>query len=259
MTTTAMDAVSSVNFAASGTPIQDLYPQVTSSAAATTRVQAPTILWEVVLGSAAVSGVTTNVRTKDVVVTGTLVINGAIVGSASYQVAGISTAEILDGIKFIQQYWDGWSFNLNTKAPSFYENFKFNSFARIGKDYYGCNDTGIYLLGGDLDDTANIDAVITTNTSDLSTETYDGARMKIVPNVYIAARSPEPMLLTCNVEGKSCTYKFRAGKKVIASTRADVNKGLEGTFWQFELKNQNGSDFEILSLTAMPVAKSRKF
>jgi len=220
---------------------------------------APTILWEVVASSAAVSGAGSNTRVKDGVVTGTMVVNGVVIGSASYQVSGLSITEILDGIKFVQQYWDGWSFNLNTKAPSFYENFKFNSFARIGKDYYGCNDTGIYLLGGDLDDTANIDAVITTNLSDLSTETYDGAQMKMVPNVYIAARSPEPMLLTCNVEGKSCTYKFRAGKTVIASTRADVGKGLQGTFWQFELKNQNGADFEIESLTAMPVAKSRKF
>ena len=224
-----------------------------------TTASAPTILWELVSSSLTMVGAAANARYTDAWVRGTLIMNGQVLSSAVYSVFAQSQLQVMEGIKFVQQYWDGWSFNLNTKAPSFYENFKFNSFARIGDEYYGCNDTGIYLLGGDLDDTTNINSVITTNLSDLSTETYDGSRMKIVPNVYVEARSSEPMLLTCKVEGKPCTYKFRAGKTEIASSRADIGKGLEGTFWQFELKNQNGSDFEILSLTAMPVTKSRRF
>ena len=225
----------------------------------TSLTQAPTIFWDVVYSTAQTSAASDGVRRTEATVIGTISIGGIILGQAKYIVAGMSEAQISSGIRFLQQYWDGWVFNLNTKAPSFYENFKFNSFARIGDNYYGCSDTGIYLLGGDLDDTMPINSTITTGTSDLTTDKYDGATTKTVPYVYVEASSPEPMLLTCNVEGQSYTYKTRVVKTAIASSRADVGKGLIGTFWQFEIKNQNGVDFNIESIIAAPISRSRRF
>ena len=253
------DSPAASTAAASTRLVVGIFASVIDTAALVSSCAAPTILWEVVSSTTTITGAGAGTRRVEAVVSATVVLNGTIIGSASYRVSGLSTTQVISGIQFLQKYWDGWIFNLNTKAPSFYENFKFNSFARIGDKYYGCNDAGIYLLDGDLDDTLPINAVITTGTSDLTTDKYDGATTKTVPYVYITARSPEPMLLTCNVEGNSGTYQFRAGKTVVAASRADVGKGIIGTFWQFELKNQNGADFDIKSLIAAPVSRSRRF
>lgn len=254
-------AISSSTITSTGTPGQAIFIGVTSSAAITGSGASPTIFFEVVASSSVLSGPVSAQRVTSAIVTGTAVLNGVVLGQASYRVSAASTAEIISGIQFLQDYWDGWAFNLNTNAASFYENFKFNSFARIGKNYYGCNETGIHLLGGDLDGTARIDSTITTGTSDLTEEGVGGFKgdiQKRVPYAYISARSAETMTLTCLVEGQEFTYTFRAPTEKVAVSRVDIGKGLLGTFWQFELKNQNGADFEMDSISVLAVPTTRK-
>lgn len=254
-------ALSSIALTSTGTPGQAIFVGVTSSAVFAGIAASPTIFFEVVGSSSAVSGAGLAQRVTYATVTGTAVLNGVVIGQASYQVSAASAAQIISGIQFIQDFWDGWAFNLNTQAPSFYENFKFNSFARIGKNYYGCNETGIHLLGGGLDGAAQIDATITTGISDLSEEGVNGFKgdiSKRVPYAYISAKSPEAMTLTCRVQGQEYSYTFRTPTDEIAVSRVDIGKGLSGTFWQFELKNQNGADFEMDSLSVSPVATTRK-
>lgn len=234
------------------------YPNITSTAALTSTGASPTIFWEVVASAASVADAATAQRLLDVTVSASVVLNGAVIGSASYHVSAASIAEIVTGIQFVQDFWDGWAFNLNNNAPSFYENFKFNSFARIGKNYYGCNDSGIHLLGADLDGAEAINSTITLGKSDLSTDKFYGGTRKSVPAVYVAARSVEPLKLTCRVEGQEYTYTFSAAADEVKQTRVEPGKGLLGTFWQFELTNQNGADYEILSLTAKPHALKRR-
>ncbi|MFA5976498.1 MAG: hypothetical protein WC859_10105 [Elusimicrobiota bacterium] len=222
-----------------------------SSAAFVTTGASPTIFWEVVSSSATITGGVADQRAIDATVTGTAIVNGVVVGSASYHVSAASAAQIIDGVQFVQDFWDGWAFNLNTGAPSFYEGFKFNSFARVGSNYYGCSDTGIYLLGGDLDAAAEIDATVTTGYSDLSTEKFDGGQIKHVTTAYLDARSVSPMTITCRTEGQEYTYTFDTDRINMASARAEIGKGLKGTLWQFELKNVAGADFEATSLTVL--------
>jgi len=209
------------------------------------------IFWEVVSSSTTIAGTLIDQRVVTATVTGTVTLNGTVIGSASYHVNAASSAQILSGIQFVQDFWDGWAFNLNTGAPSFYEGFKFNSFARIGSNYYGCSDSGIYLLGGDLDSAIAIDATVTTGTSDLSTDKFDGGQVKYVPTAYIDARSVSPMTLTCRTEGQEYTYTFNTERTSMASARVDIGKGLKGTLWQFELKNVAGADFEAESMTVL--------
>lgn len=249
--------------ASSAANILFTFPLAASSANFTSSTAAPTIFWEAVVSSTVLVGSASDQRTMEATVTGAVVINGIVVSQASYHVSASSLAAIISSAQFVQDFWDGWAFNLNNKAASFYENFEFNSFAKIGAEYYGCNSAGIYLLGGDLDGAEQIDATITTGTSDLTAEAggrvlFDGRSRKSVPYAYISARSPEVMKITCRVEGKEHTYLFRAGKNVVAPSRADLGKGVFGTFWQFELQNQNGADFEIDSLDVVPRSIDRR-
>lgn len=251
-------ASSSASIPAPGVAVLRTFPAVSSSASFASTAHSPTIFFEVVASSTTVSGSGAAQRVINATVTASAVYGGAVVGQASYHVSASSMAEIISGIQFVQDFWDGWAFNLSNAAASFYENFKFNSFARIGNEYYGCNDTGIYLLGAELDGADYINATITTGTSDLTTENFNGDNIKSVPYVYISARSPSPMDLTCRVEGQEFTYPFEAGRDVVSTARVSPGKGLFGTFWQFELTNRDGADFEIDSLKVMPHATKRR-
>ena len=231
---------------------------LTSTGAFTTTGSSPTIFWEVVTSSAGSSTTGAVQRAIEATVTGTVVLNGTILGSASYQVSVTSIAQILTGIQFIQDFWDGWAYNLNTGAPSTYEDFKFNSFARIGANYYGCNEAGIHLLSGDTDNGEAINMVVTTGKSDLSTEKVSGDMIKSVSAVYVTAKSAEPLLLTCRVEGQEHTYTARVSKDPMSTTRVTPGKGLRGTLWQLELTTQNGADAEISAVEVMAVPSTRR-
>lgn len=234
------------------------FPVALSTMATTTTCQAPTIFWEVVTSSGVMAGSIVAQRVMDGQVSNSLLVTQLSTGQASYHVSAESMAKIIDGVLFIQKFWDGWATNLNTGAPSFYENFKFNSFARIGNQYYGCSDAGIFLLGADNDAGLAINATITTGTSDLSTESFDGAVLKTVPAVYVDSRSVSPMTLTCRVEGQEFTYTVNSAKATVGTARVDPGKGLKGTYWQFELKNVGGADFDLDSFKVLPHATKRR-
>ena len=161
-------------------------------------------------------------------------------------------------VGYYQHLADGWAFNLNTSAAAMYADFKFNSFCRIGANYYGLNEAGIFLLAGGTDNGLPIDATVTTGISDLSTEQFDGSYIKSMANAYCNAMSATPMTLTCNVEGQSYTYTFSASAAVVKPARVDIGRGLYGTMWQFEVKNVGGADFELDSLTFLPNSTKRR-
>lgn len=231
---------------------------VTSVASMTTAAASPTIFWEVVTSSATITDVITDSRSIDAFVTATAVMDGTVVGSASYHVSAASLATIVSGIQFIQDFWDGWAYNLNTGAASTYEDFKFNSFARIGKNYYGCNSTGIHLLSGNTDAGTPINLTVTLGTSDLATDKVPGDALKSVQAVYVNARSDEPLVLTCRVEGQEYSYTFAVNKSPMAVSRVSPGKGLSGTLWQLELVNQLGSDAEIGGVEPLVTRKTRR-
>lgn len=231
---------------------------VTGTGAFTTTASAPTIFWEVVTSTATATTTGTAPKLVDATVTASAVVAGTIVGTAAYHVSAVSLASIISGIQFLQDYWDGWAYNLNTGAPSTYEDFKFNSFARIGKNYYGCNGTGIHLLSGGTDAGGLINVTVTLGTSDLATDKIPGDSLKNLPAVYVNARSDEPLVLTCRTEGDEYSYTFRASKSPMAVTRVSPGKGLSGTLWQLELTNQLGSDVEIGGLEPMVSSTKRR-
>lgn len=161
-----------------------------------------------------------------------------------YERLPASIANVIAGAVYIREFMDGWAFCLNNQAPSSYENFSFNSFAKIGENYYGLNSAGLHLLGGDTDNGADINAVITTGRSD-----FDDPRTKKLALLYAGARTEDTMLLTARVDNNDeYTYEFTSDSENVAPTRVKLGRGLAGRYWSFELSNQNGADFEIDAL-----------
>lgn len=173
--------------------------------------------------------------------------------AAVYSVSAASLVSVLTGLQFVADFTDGWAYNLNTGAGSFYEGFRFNSFALIDGEYYGANEAGIFRLGDDADDSAPIDMTITLGTSNLGS-----SRVKRVPTAYVGAQSDEPLVLTCRVEGQEYSYTFSRATATMAPAKVQIGKGLAGVYWQIELSNTAGADAEIDALELLVAPSDRR-
>ncbi len=173
--------------------------------------------------------------------------------AAVYSVAAASLCSVLTGLQFVADFTDGWAYNLNTGAGSFYEGFRFNSFALIDGEYYGANEEGIFRLGGDADDSAPIDMTITLGTSNLGS-----SKVKRVPAAYVGAESDQRLVLTCRVEGQEYSYTFARATATMAPAKVQIGKGLAGVYWQLELSNTAGADAEIDALELLVAPSERR-
>lgn len=163
--------------------------------------------------------------------------------AAAYLVSAASVCSVITGLQFVADFTDGWAFNLNTGAGSFYEGFAFNSFAMIDGEYYGATDAGIFKLSGDTDNALPIAMTVTLGTSNLGSP-----KVKRVPAAYVGAKSDRPLVLTCRVEGQEYDYTFSRATTALAQAKVQVGKGLAGAYWQFEVSNTDGAGADIDSL-----------
>lgn len=222
-----------------------------SSATAATSVGAPREFFEAAASVAAVAGDGAAYRLVELLASSAALITGSAGGAAVYYITAETFAQIVSSLQFVAAYVDGWAYNLNTGAPSFYEGFNFNSFAQVGNAYYGCNDAGIFLLSGETDNGAPINALLTTG------KNGDKGIYRI-DAVYAGAQSEQPMVLTCRVEGAEYTYTFRSADDDMSPTRVTPGKGLRGRYWEFEVSNQDGADIEIDTLEADIAVSGRR-
>jgi hypothetical protein len=178
----------------------------------------------------------------------------AVAAAAEYYLSAESLVRIMSDAAFIHDYFDGYAYNLNTEAPSFYEQFKFNSFAQVGRDYYGMNEDGIHILTGDTDAGEDINAVMTTGLTD-----FDDSTLKTVPVIYASARSHKEMLLTARVDNyPDYSYTFIGKPAELAPVRVKLGRGLKGLNWQLDVANKDGAYIEIDALDVPTVSTSRK-
>ena len=152
------------------------------------------------------------------------------------------------------QAFPGWAINMETNAPSRYDEVPANSLCRFnGVTYLSCAG-GIYALDGDTDAGRNIDAYLMTGQSD-----FEDAHNKRVFAVYSGIRATGTMLLKAianNGEGRY--YALTGPGGAVQGSRATLGKGLEGRYWQFRVENQNGCDFEADALEFKPEILKRR-
>lgn len=146
-----------------------------------------------------------------------------------------------------------WVVNLDTSASAQYEDYGFNSFFRRGDDYFGVANDGIYQLTGATDAGQPIQALAALVRSTLGAQT-----VKHVPSVYLGAASDGALILRVDSDGVVRYYRARTSSTALQQHRVDIGRGVRGTYWEFELLNQNGEDFEIADVTLLPVALDRR-
>jgi len=182
--------------------------------------------------------------------------------SLSSQNTAIS--DIVESIAFISLFDDngdtytGVVLNTRNYANSEYKQFDFNSLAKHGSSYYAAKNDGIYELGGGLDDTAKIAASIKTGILDFGSE-----HLKRVTHAYVAMKNDDAIALKTIVDNddggtKERWYEITQTSSSLRRRKLTLGRGVKSAYWQFELVNNNGGDFDINGLELLPVILTRK-
>lgn len=151
----------------------------------------------------------------------------------------------------------GVSMNVKNQAVTEYDGFDFNSLARIAGNYYAARGDGVHLLSGDKDGTLRIDAVIRTGLLG-SEKAY-----RRVERAFLALRNSGKLVLKTIVRDldgnmRERWYETENTSDTIRGIRMKLAKGVKSHFWQFELVNKAGADFEIESLELVEIPLTRR-
>lgn len=163
------------------------------------------------------------------------------------------------GMRLSGEVHTAWATNLEGNMPvSQYQNYGFNSFAEVGGEYFAASDDGLYRLGADQDDGQPIDAAVGSMMLDLGT-----SRQKRVQAAYIGYTASGRIVLKVRSEddGEVVEDWFEAQQQTAAAPRNQmvrVGRGLRSRYWQFELVNVQGADFELDSLEMYPITLNRR-
>lgn len=147
-----------------------------------------------------------------------------------------------------------WVVNVLTGASWQYENFGFNSFAKIGGKYYGAKDDGVYLLEGATDAGVPIAASVNLGRHD-----FNSQMLKRLESAYMTVGSGNDMQLKVTADdGTTYTYTARRSDGKLQQQRIDVGRGLKANFMQFEIANTGGADFELAGTEIMAAESTRR-
>lgn len=147
-----------------------------------------------------------------------------------------------------------WVVNTATGGHSTYSNFTFNSFFRLGNDYYGCSDAGFVKLSGTTDAGAPISWKAKTGVT-----TFNDIHKKYVHDARVTMRADGDIALREIVDEEtdiSNALMPDDDRNGIHARRVKLPRGAKGTAWQFELSG-TGTLADIKSLEVNPILSKR--
>jgi hypothetical protein len=146
---------------------------------------------------------------------------------------------------------------LSTHAPhpiSTYSNFPFNSLAEFNGQYYAAAEDGVYrLFSSDTDQGQPIQATIRTLLFD-----FIKTNLKAFQTAYLGWTSSGDLYLKLRTTDQTGTLTETIYKVESNASRVKIGKGLRSRYWQFELVNIDGADFDIDVIEFHPVLLTRR-
>jgi hypothetical protein len=147
--------------------------------------------------------------------------------------------------------YDCVAVNATSGGISLYDNYEFNSFAKIGENYYAAGAGGVYQLGGDTDDEATIHAEITTIKYTLSS----GYR-KNVPYAYLGVRASGEVELRVYTEGESeQRYVLTQYGSDMRNERVAMAQGAKSMYWQFAISSESPVDIDYVDVSVLELKR----
>ncbi len=155
---------------------------------------------------------------------------------------------LLDGV------YSGWVMNPENYAVSKYNNFAFTSSVKLDTEYIFGNSSGLYELGGTLDDADYIQSRVKT-----AAMTFGSSNMKQVPEIYLGADNSGTVILIVHTDDNATAYyELVPATQGLATQLIKTGKGLYGRWWQFELVTKENSTFDLDTFEMFPIQFGRK-
>jgi len=135
--------------------------------------------------------------------------------------------------------------NTENSAITEYDNFPFNSFCTFKGKHLAAGSNGITLLEGNKDNSTDIKAYLNVGNND-----FDLPNIKKVTDAYLSMKGDGSYYLTVTSDdGTPHDYLLTAttGGK-IKNLKTNVGKGKKGRFFELELSNIAGADFELYDM-----------
>jgi hypothetical protein len=145
--------------------------------------------------------------------------------------------------------------NTRLKGVVRYEGVQANSFATFAGMHLAATPDGIVALMGETDLGAPIAASITSGTSDLGS--IDRKRVEAAYVGYRAANDLEMTLITDEHHEYSYRLVARQIPDRLHGNRVKFGRGVDGRYWQWQLANTAGAQFELASLALYVIPLGR--
>ena len=124
----------------------------------------------------------------------------------------------------------------------------------VGKRTLMANSSGLFQMGGTLDITANI-------VSRIKTAAVSGGttNIKNFPEIYLGLQTDGEVVVVVKTDERlEVKYKVSSVTTVQDLQHVKLGKGLRGSTWQFELIDNNSTQFDLTGIELYPVVYGRK-
>ena len=136
-----------------------------------------------------------------------------------------------------------YTMNLSNFAVSTFTNYPFNSYCLFNGSYLGARADGIYLLSGDQDAAANIEAEMLKEAIGQEVSNKKG-----IPVIYVNLETDGQYDLTIKSEDQSVAYPGIPYHEDLRLQKIKVGRGLKGRYFGIGLKNRDGGAMRINSI-----------
>ncbi len=173
---------------------------------------------------------------------------------------GVLQASAQEQLTFAITFSDGeenytaWAMNVRNFAVTEYENYRFNSFAKVGGSFLAAGPEGLYRVEGGTDNGSEIDWLIRTGKIDPGRG--QKSRMEYC---YLGVRSSGKIVIK-TITGDEVVnwYETDAARDGLDAVRTKFGRGAKSRYWQWELVNIDGADLELENIQLFPAVLSRR-
>lgn len=151
--------------------------------------------------------------------------------------------------------------NTETNAVSIFTQYPYHSLGLSKKGYIAATDSGIFILDGETDNGLPIDAFIRSGFFDLAgMEGVENSLVKRCTNVYVGYRTDGQLEIVLKTDGEAhpTRYVFSQRESGLTKQRLKMEKGIKSRYWQYELRNIEGADFNLDQVEFLFEMLSRK-
>ena len=230
---------------------------VSESAATVDSVSAAGSLYQSLVGAStgAVASTASVGKLVDTTVTEAGVATSSVALNMTLHALVESTAEAVLYVRVQGEETPVWVVNTGLWAATRFENYPFDSYARIGDRYFAASPDGLFELTGATDAGSPISSSFM-----LKRDRAQSSQQKRVDRVYVHGTSDKKVeVRVVTPQGDVYAYKSEVdlGDEVTVQ-RVKLGRGLVAQYWQLEVRNVSGGDLEVDQIEVVSLHTTRK-